>query len=156
MNHIIWGISDFFSLLWRIFIILCKTYLSIGFIVVLIFLLFMVLSYILVHDEFIESTTELMKEFNLDNSILSFVVFFLILSVFILFTYPIVITGIFKSDDWYGELIMSIRDKLNKVSNKIDLFPELSFRDKFINRLIVFGINIFNWTKSILLKLYRI
>ena len=51
---------------------------------------------------------------------------------------------------------MSIRDKLNKVSNKIDLFPELSFHDKFINRLIVFGINIFNWTKSILLKLYRI
>ena len=99
MNHIIWVISDFFSLLWRIFIILCKTYLSIGFIVVLLFLLFMVLSYILVHDEFIESTTELMKEFNLDNSILSFVVFFLILSIFILFTYPIVITGIFKSDD---------------------------------------------------------
>ena len=71
----------------------CKFYIS------LLFLLFMVLSYILVHDEFIESTTEIMKEFNLDNSILSFVVFFLILSVFILFTYPIVITGIFKSDD---------------------------------------------------------
>ena len=156
MNHIVWGISDFFSLLCRIFIILCKTYLSIGFIVVLLFLLFMFLSYILVHDEFIESTTEIMKEFNLDNSGLSFIVFFLILSVFILFVYPIVITGIFKSDDWYRGIIMSIRDKLNKVSNKIDLFSELSFHDKFINRLIVFGINIFNWTKSILLKLYRI
>ena len=96
---IIFGISDFFSLLCRIFIILCKTYLSIGFIVVLLFLLFMVLSYNLVHDEFIESTTEIMKEFNLDNSALSFIVFFLILSVFILFAYPIVITGIFKSDD---------------------------------------------------------
>ena len=82
MNHIIWGISDFFSLLWQIFIILCKTYLSIGFIVVLLFLLFMVLSYILVHDEFIESTTELMKEFNLDNSILSFVVFFTVTFLF--------------------------------------------------------------------------
>ena len=51
---------------------------------------------------------------------------------------------------------MRIRDKLNKVSNKIDLFPELSLRDKFINKLIVFGIDIFNWTKNILLKLYRI
>ena len=156
MNHIVWGISDFFSLLCLIFIILCKTYLSIRFIVVLLLQIFMFLSYILVHDEFIESTTEIMKEFNLDNSALSFIVFFLILSVFILFAYPIVITGIFKSDDWYRGIIMSIRDKLNKVSNKIDLFPELSFHDKFINRLIVFGINIFNWTKSILLKLYRI
>ena len=99
MNHIVWVISDFFSLLWRIFIILCKTYLSIGFIVVLLFLLFMFLSYILVHDEFIESTTEIMKEFNLDNSILSFVVFFLILSVFILFTYPIIIIELIQSDD---------------------------------------------------------
>lgn len=51
---------------------------------------------------------------------------------------------------------MSIRDKLNKVSNKIDLFPELSLRDKLQNKLIVFGVNIFNWIKNILLKLHRI
>lgn len=51
---------------------------------------------------------------------------------------------------------MNIRNKLNKVSNKIDLFLELSLRDKFINRLIAFGINIFNWIKNILLKLHRI
>ena len=51
---------------------------------------------------------------------------------------------------------MSIKDKLNKVSNKIDLFPELSLLDKLQNRLIVFGINIFNWIKNILLKLHWI
>ena len=51
---------------------------------------------------------------------------------------------------------MSIRDKLNKVSNKIDLFPELSLRDKLQNKLIVFGVNIFNWIKNILLKLHWI
>ena len=39
---------------------------------------------------------------------------------------------------------MGIRDKLNKVSNKIDLFPELSLRDKLQNRLIAFSVNIFN------------
>ena len=47
---------------------------------------------------------------------------------------------------------MSIKDKLNKVSNKIDLFPELSLLDKLQNRLIVFGINIFNWIKNMLLR----
>ena len=51
---------------------------------------------------------------------------------------------------------MNVRDKLNKVSNKIDLFPELSLCDKLQNRLIVFGVNIFNWIKNILLKLHRI
>ena len=51
---------------------------------------------------------------------------------------------------------MSIKDKLNKVSDKVDLFPELSLRDKLQNRLIVFGVNIFNCIKNILLKLHRI
>ena len=51
---------------------------------------------------------------------------------------------------------MNIRDKLNKVSNKIDLFPELSLFDKLQNRLIVFGVNIFNWIKNMLLKLHQI
>ena len=51
---------------------------------------------------------------------------------------------------------MSIKDKLNKVSDKVDLFPELSIRDKFQNKLLVFGVNIFNWIKNILLKLHRI
>ena len=50
---------------------------------------------------------------------------------------------------------MNIRDKLNKVSNKIDLFPELSLFDKLQNRLIVFGVNIFNWIKNMLLKLHQ-
>ena len=51
---------------------------------------------------------------------------------------------------------MSIRDKLNKVSTKIDLFLELSLRDKLQNRLIAFSVNIFNWIKNMLLKLHRI
>ena len=51
---------------------------------------------------------------------------------------------------------MSIKDKLNKVSAKVDLFPELSLCDKLQNRLIVFGVNIFNWIKNMLLKLHRI
>lgn len=51
---------------------------------------------------------------------------------------------------------MSIKDKLNKISDKVDLFPELSLRDKLQNRLIVFGINIFNWIKNILLKIHNI
>ena len=51
---------------------------------------------------------------------------------------------------------MSIRNKLNKVSTKIDLFPELSLRDKFQNRLIAFSVNIFNWIKNILLKIHNI
>ena len=51
---------------------------------------------------------------------------------------------------------MMIRDKINQVSTKEDLFPELSLRDKIRNRLIVFGINIFNWIKNILLKIHNI
>lgn len=51
---------------------------------------------------------------------------------------------------------MMIRDKINQVSTKEDLFPELSLRDKIRNRFIVFGINIFNWIKNILLKIHNI
>lgn len=51
---------------------------------------------------------------------------------------------------------MMIRDKINQVSTKEDLFPELSLRDKIRNRLIVFGINIFNWIKNILLKIRNV
>ena len=51
---------------------------------------------------------------------------------------------------------MMIRDKNNQVSTKEDLFPELSLRDKIRNRLIVFGINIFNWIKNILLKIHNV
>ena len=99
MNHNIWRTSDFFSMLWHIFTILCKAYISIGFIVVLLFLLLMILSFIVVHDEFMEAINETMSEFNLDNSTPSFIVFFLFLSLFILFTYPIIIIGLIQSDD---------------------------------------------------------
>ena len=99
MIHNIWCTSDFFSMLWQIIIILCKAYISIGFIVVLLFLLLMILSFIVVHDEFMEAINETMSEFNLDNSTLSFIVFFLFLSLFILFTYPIIIIGLIQSDD---------------------------------------------------------
>ena len=51
---------------------------------------------------------------------------------------------------------MTIRDKINQISTKEDLFPELSLRDKIRNKLIVFGINIFNWIKNILLKIHNI
>ena len=51
---------------------------------------------------------------------------------------------------------MSIKDKLNRLSDKVDLFPELSLQDKLQNKLLVFGVNIFNWIKNILLKLHRI
>ena len=51
---------------------------------------------------------------------------------------------------------MTIRDKINQISTKEDLFPELSLRDKIRNRLIVFGIIIFNWIKNILLKIHNI
>ena len=51
---------------------------------------------------------------------------------------------------------MMIRDKINQGSTKEDLFPELSLRDKIRNRLIVFGINIFNWIKNILLKIRNV
>ena len=61
-----------------------------------------------------------------------------------------------SNDSINGEIIMNIRDKLNKVSTKIDLFPELSLRDKLQNRLIAFSVNIFNWIKNILLKLHQI
>ena len=61
-----------------------------------------------------------------------------------------------SNDSINGEIIMNIRDKLNKVSNKIDLFPELSLCDELQNRLLVFVVNIFNWIKNMLLKLHRI
>ena len=51
---------------------------------------------------------------------------------------------------------MSIKDKLDRVSDKVDLFPELSLRDKLQNKLLVFGVNIFNWIKNIFLKLHWI
>lgn len=51
---------------------------------------------------------------------------------------------------------MMIRDKINQISTKEDLFPELSLRDKLQNRLIVFGVNIFNWIKNILLKIRNV
>ena len=99
MNHNIWRTSDFFSMLWQIFTILCKAYISIGFIIVLLFLSLMILSFIVVHDEFMEAINETMSEFNLDNSTPSFIVFFLFLSLFILFTYPIIIIGLIQSYD---------------------------------------------------------
>ena len=100
MIHNIWCISDFFSMLWKIFTILCKAYLIIGIIIVLLFLFLMLISYIVVHDEFIEAINEAMKEFSFfDDSTLSYIVFFLVLSLFILFTYPIIIIGLLQSDD---------------------------------------------------------
>lgn len=99
MNHLMWGISDFFSMLWQLFIILCKAYISIGFIVVILFLFLMIISYIVIHDEFMEAICEAMEGFNLDNSTASFVIFFLILSLFILIAYPIIIIGLLQSDD---------------------------------------------------------
>ena len=87
-------------MLWQIFAILCKAYLIIGVIVVLLFLFLMLISYIVVHDEFIEAINEAMNEFSFfDDSTLSYIVFFLVLSLFILFTYPIIIIGLLQSDD---------------------------------------------------------
>ena len=92
MRYLMWNISNFFSMLWQIFAILCKAYLTIGIIVVLLFLFLMLISYIVVHDEFIEAINEAMNEFSFfDDSTLSYIVFFLVLSLFILFTYPIII-----------------------------------------------------------------
>lgn len=99
MRHLMWNISNFFSMLWQIFAILCKAYISIGFIIVLLFLSLMILSFIVVHDEFMEAINEAMSEFNLDDSTPSFIVFFLFLSLFILFAYPIIIIGLIQSDD---------------------------------------------------------
>ena len=99
MIHNIWRTSDFFSMLWQIFAILCKAYLIIGVIIVLLFLFLMLISYIVVHDEFIEAINEAMSEFNFDNFTLSYIVFFLVLSLFILFAYPIIIIGLLQSDD---------------------------------------------------------
>ena len=99
MIHNIWRTSDFFSMLWQIIIILCKAYISIGFIVVLVFLFLMLISYIVIHDEFMEAINESMSEFNFDDSTSSYIVFFLVLSLFILFTYPIIIIELIQSDD---------------------------------------------------------
>lgn len=99
MIHNIWLTSDFFSMLWQIIIILCKAYISIGFIVVLLFLFLMLISYIVIHDEFMEAINEAMSEFNFDDSTSSYIVFFLVLSLFILFAYPIIIIGLLQSDD---------------------------------------------------------
>ena len=100
MRYLMWNISNFFSMLWQIFAILCKAYLTIGIIVVLLFLFLMLISYIVVHDEFIEAINEAMNEFSFfDDSTLSYIVFFLVLSLFILFTYPIIIIGLLQSDD---------------------------------------------------------
>ena len=99
MIHNIWCISDFFSMLWKIFAILCKAYISIGFIIVLLFLSLMILSFIVVHDELMEAINEAMSEFNFDDSTSSYIVFFLVLSLFILFAYPIIIIGLLQSDD---------------------------------------------------------
>ena len=43
---------------------------------------------------------------------------------------------------------MTIRDKINQVSTKTDLFPELSFSDKVINKIIIFRDNLVNWIKN--------
>ena len=99
MIHNIWRTSDFFSMLWQIIIILCKVYISIGFIVVLVFLFLMLISYIVIHDEFMEAINESMSEFNFDDSASSYIVFFLVLSLCILFAYPIIIIGLLQSDD---------------------------------------------------------
>lgn len=99
MRYLMWNISNFFSMLWQIFAILCKAYLTIGFIAVLLFLSLMILSFIVVHDEFMKAINEAMSEFNFDDSTSSFIVFFLVLSLFILFTYPIIIIGLLQSDD---------------------------------------------------------
>ena len=98
MNHNIWRTSDFFSMLWQIFTILCKAYISIVFILVLLFLLLMLLSFIVIHDEFMEAINESMSEFNFDDSASSYIVFFLVLSLCILFAYPIIIIGLLQSD----------------------------------------------------------
>ena len=99
MNHNIWRTSDFFSMLWQIFTILCKAYLIIGIIIVLLFLFLMLISYIVIHDEFMEAINESMSEFNFDDSTSSYIIFFLVLSLFILFAYPIIIIGLLQSDD---------------------------------------------------------
>ena len=99
MRYLMWNISNFFSILWQIFAILCKAYSTIGVIVVLLFLFLMLISYIVVHDEFMEAINEAMSEFNFDDSTASFIVFFLFLSLFILFAYPIIIIGLLQSDD---------------------------------------------------------
>ena len=99
MIHNIWRTSDFFSMLWQIIIILCKAYISIGFIVVLLFLFLMLISYIVIHDEFMEAINEAMSEFNFDDSTSSYIIFFLVLSLFILFAYPIIIIGLLQSDE---------------------------------------------------------
>ena len=99
MNHNIWRTSDFFSMLWQIFTILCKAYLIIGIIIVLLFLFLMLISYIVIHDEFMEAINEAMSEFNFDDSTSSYIIFFLVLSLFILFAYPIIIIGLLQSDD---------------------------------------------------------
>lgn len=99
MRYLMWNISNFFSMLWQIFAILCKAYLTIGFIVVLVFLFLMLISYIVIHDEFMEAINESMSEFNFDDSASSYIVFFLVLSLFILFAYPIIIIGLLQSDD---------------------------------------------------------
>ena len=99
MIHNIWRTSDFFSMLWQIIIILCKAYISIGFIVVLLFLFLMLISYIAIHDEFMEAINEAMSEFNFDDSTSSYIIFFLVLSLFILFAYPIIIIGLLQSDE---------------------------------------------------------
>ena len=99
MRYLMWNISNFFSMLWQIFAILCKAYISIGFIIVLLFLSLMLLSFIVVHDEFMEAINEAMSEFNFDDSTSSYIVFFLVLSLFILFAYPIIIIGLLQSDE---------------------------------------------------------
>ena len=99
MRYLMWNISNFFSMLWQIFTILCKAYLIIGIIIVLLFLFLMLISYIVIHDEFMEAINESMSEFNFDDSASSYIVFFLVLSLFILFAYPIIIIGLLQSDD---------------------------------------------------------
>ena len=52
---------------------------------------------------------------------------------------------------------MTIRDKINQISTKADLFPELSLNDKIINKIIVFRDNLINWIKNhIFMKLSNI
>ena len=99
MKHLMWNTSNFFSMLWQIIIIICKAYISTGFIAVALFLSLILLSFIVVHDELMEAINEAMSEFNFDDSTSSYIVFFLVLSIFILFAYPIIIIGLLQSDE---------------------------------------------------------
>ena len=82
---------------------LCKAYLLIGFIIVILFLLLMIIACIVLREEFVDAIHEAMTEFNLDDSIVSFIVFFLMTALILLFLYPFALSELFSSDDWIKE-----------------------------------------------------